>query len=182
MRLECKTGETGIAATDKAALSDKAEVGVKRSMYSPLYNHLHAFLPPAGKFVKPGDDWPLDPAHFADRASPNHEVDVKGSSARGKLVKAYRKDGRWHAVVEVTAELAVSGQKGEHVVPFAAGSKVSVEVTVDGGLFNGWQSQALTVTEVVKTEVIAELPAAMSIKITGESTLKVVTVPLDPVK
>ncbi len=90
------------------------------------------FLP--NKPVKVGETWKIDVAKVAgELAETGMVVDNAKSSATGKLVKVYDKDGKKFGVMEVSMDLAVTKLKGPgQEIPLKDGSKLHVDLTLDG--------------------------------------------------
>ncbi|HZT83543.1 MAG TPA: hypothetical protein VFA26_25155, partial [Gemmataceae bacterium] len=85
--------------------------------------------------VAAGGTWKLDMAAVAKELSKGGGPVIDASKAKGtgKLVKAYRKDGKQYGVMEFDLDLPVTEMPiGPMTLPLEAGSKLTIRMTVDG--------------------------------------------------
>jgi hypothetical protein len=95
------------------------------------------FLP--GKPVKVGDTWKIDGKALAKAFAKTGGLDPEHSSGVGKLVKAYKKDGRQHGVIEMTLKMAPDktppGVKFDK--PPVLEAKITLDTAIDGSTTAG---------------------------------------------
>jgi hypothetical protein len=109
--------------------------------------------------VKPGDTWTIDTNKVLSLLPDGMTGDAAGSSASGKLVKTYMKDGKTYGLIEVTMELVVTKFKqddDEEAVALKGGSKLVIEMTIDGCV-DGTTHEG-TVKQTVKGELRPDVP------------------------
>ncbi len=90
------------------------------------------FLPT--KPVKLNETWKIDIAKLAKSfgSETPFELDEDASKASGKLVKAYKKDGKQFGVVEIRIDFAPTAFKaGGDSIPLKKGSKLGLLITID---------------------------------------------------
>ncbi len=87
-----------------------------------------------GKPVAEGETWKIDSKTFAKLLGEDEKVakmfDLDKATATGKLVKAYKKDGKQFGVMEYVIELPMT--KLEGTIPCKAGSKMAMKIVIDG--------------------------------------------------
>ena len=83
------------------------------------------------KPVRAGQSWDISGAKIAKSLgrSPVFEADPDKTVAKGKLIRAYEKDGHRFGVIEVDATLSTKGGKD---VSMSANSKMNVRIQYDG--------------------------------------------------
>jgi hypothetical protein len=82
--------------------------------------------------VKPGESWKIDAAVLAKAIADTGPVfDTAKSTAAGKLVKAYQKDGRQFGVIEFVFEGPITGFGGKQALTVSEG-KMTVKLSGDG--------------------------------------------------
>ncbi|HEY1191002.1 MAG TPA: hypothetical protein VGE74_25440 [Gemmata sp.] len=91
------------------------------------------FLP--GKAVKPGDSWKVDTAKFVKSLGAGKmTVDGTKAAMTGKLLKAYKKDGKQFGVIELVAEFPLKdlGKDGPPLKRGAIKMTTTADVCIDG--------------------------------------------------
>jgi hypothetical protein len=89
------------------------------------------------KSVKVGMSWKIDPAilikEFEKEAKGAAPLDKDKVTATGKLVRAYKKDGKQFGVLAFEIEMPLKGEfpLGETKAPIQAGSKISLRINAD---------------------------------------------------
>lgn len=84
--------------------------------------------------VKPGESWKIDMAKIVAEIAKDGGMDLDTAKATGKgtLVKAYKKDGRQFGVMAFKMDVPiVSIGKGQGQLKFAAGAKITLDLTFD---------------------------------------------------
>lgn len=126
------------------------------------------------KPVKPGDTWTIDVKKMLATLPEGMTADAAGSSASGKLVKTYKKDGKTYGVLEVTLELTITKFKqddDEESVGLKSGSKLTIDMTFDGCLDG--TSHDMTSKQHTKGELrpdVPEVELVIKIETTRNST------------
>jgi hypothetical protein len=86
------------------------------------------------KPVGVGDSWEIDGKKFAKLFGEEEKItkmlDLDHVKSSGKLLKAYKKDGRQFGVLEYRIEIPVKALEGEH--PCREGAKMEMTINVDG--------------------------------------------------
>ena len=125
------------------------------------------FLPK--KPVKLNEAWAIDAAKLAKSfgSEAPFELDPAQSKATGKLIKAYKKDGRQFGVIQVTIDFTPTEFKaGGDTIPLKKGSKLGLVVTIDacidGTSHDGDAKMAVTIN------IEGEIPNG-TLKIVGDS-------------
>lgn len=87
-----------------------------------------------GKPVAVGDSWEIDGKKFAKVFGEEEKItkmlDLDHVKSTGKLVKAYKKDGRQFGILEYRFEIPVKALEGEH--PCREGAMMEMSMNVDG--------------------------------------------------
>ncbi len=85
------------------------------------------------KPVKPGDTWQVDKDVLARAFGGGDEtkIDKAKTTAVGKLVKAYTKDGKQFGVLEYKIDLPVVGLGGKSPLTVKEGTRITAAVTMD---------------------------------------------------
>jgi hypothetical protein len=125
------------------------------------------------KPVKVGDSWTVSADKnerlFKMFDGDQMKIDTKKSSAAGKLLKVYKKDGAQFGTLEFTLTVVVTDlDLGGKFAPTAAGSKMVLKATVDTCIDGtvGTEDSQLEAT----MDITVELPNKGSFKISGKST------------
>jgi hypothetical protein len=96
-----------------------------------------------GKPVKAGDTWKIDSAKLVkELADKNFTLDATKLAADGKLVKAYKQDGKQYGVIELKIEGPISDLGAKAALKLKEG-KLSVAINGDG-VIDGSSSQGKT--------------------------------------
>ena len=85
-----------------------------------------------GKPVKPGDTWKIDAEKLTKGLGKDLVVDKSKIEATGKLVKAYKQDGKQFGVLELKITAPISDVGGKAMLKVKEGSTVTVTLTGDG--------------------------------------------------
>jgi hypothetical protein len=128
----------GAPELDKHTLS---QLGRRESGLGPA---AHEVLLPA-KAVSVGDTWPISgkslAATFAEAG--DMTLDPDASKGDGRLVKAYRKDGKQYGIIEATMKLAL---KGSDNVTFDPPGTMEVTIALDVAIDGATAAGVVTVT------------------------------------
>lgn len=112
---------------------DAGELPENFNAKKPSDEELDKVLLPT-KQVAVGDSWQIDGKKFAklfgDEEKITKMLDLEHIKSTGKLVKAYKKDGRQFGVLEYKIEIPVKALEGEH--PCREGAKMEMSINVDG--------------------------------------------------
>ncbi len=93
-----------------------------------------------GKPVKAGDTWKIDPTKLAkELADKDFTLDAAKLAAEGKLVKAYKQDGKQFGVIELKVEAPITSLGAKSPLKLKDG-KLSVAINGDG-VIDGSSSQ-----------------------------------------
>jgi len=112
------------------------------------------------KPVAEGESWKIDSKSFAKLLGEDEKVakmfDLDKSKATGKLVKAYKKDGKQFGQMEYVIELPMT--KLEGMFPCKEGSKMEMKIVVDGCIDGTIDADSSTFTTKVtgSAEVIQD--------------------------
>ena len=89
-------------------------------------------LPP--KAVRVGESWKIDPGPLVKEleASGELKLDAKAAAATGKLVRAYKKDGRQYGVIDLEIDLPVREVSGGGANAKAKSSTLKLRLALDG--------------------------------------------------
>lgn len=135
-----------------------------------------------GKPVAEGETWKINSKTFGRLLGEDEKVakmfDLDKAKATGKLVKAYKKDGKQFGVLEYTFELPMT--KLEGMFPCKEGSKMEMNIVVDGCIDGTINSDSATFTTKVKgsAEVIQDdKPTGVIIKFDISGIEKSTTTP-----
>lgn len=123
------------------------------------------------KPVRVGDTWALDAKKVTEGFGVSGLTpDPEKSSASGKLLRVYDRDGRRYGVTEVTIEVAVTKlTEGTKVAPLQPGAAVAMTVTEDGCLDGTGYGRSMTTKFSTDLKpVVPNLDAA--VVITGTTT------------
>lgn len=106
------------------------------------------------KPVAEGESWTIDAKKFAALLGGDEKVaqtfNLEKSKAGGKLVKAYKKDGKQFGVLEYTIEMPMSKLEGK--LPCKDGSKMELKIVVDGCIDGTRDTNKATFKSTVKGE------------------------------
>lgn len=125
------------------------------------------FLPK--KAVKVGESWKIDVAKLAKSfgSEAPFELDADTSKASGKLLKAYKKDGKQFGVIEVKIDFTPTEFKTEgDAIPLKKGSKLGLVITIDACIDGTVNDGDVKMDIVINIE--GEIPNG-TIKIVGDS-------------
>lgn len=130
--------------------------------------------------VKVNETWTLDVDSvlkaFEKDARRPFQADRDKTTATGKLLRAYKKDGRQYGVLDIHIEMPLKGElplgKGQKGAPIEAGSRMTYRAKVDGCI-DGTSSDTV-VDLTVDMVIVARIPVAggKELKMTRRGTQK----------
>jgi hypothetical protein len=119
--------------------------------------------------VKVGETWQIDPALLAKglQEDARMEVNVEKSKASGKLLKAYKKDGRQFGVLQLNLDIVPkSFSEGGMKVVLQPGAKMVVELKADACIDGSISSGTATSDVTVSAEALLPNPEQPMAKLT----------------
>lgn len=125
------------------------------------------FLPK--KAVKVNEPWKIDVAKLAKSFGNEapFELDADNSKASGKILKAYKRDGKQFGVIEVSIDFTPTEFKTEgDAIPLKKGSKLGLVITIDTCIDGTVNDGDVKMAIVIHIE--GEIPNG-TIKIVGDS-------------
>jgi hypothetical protein len=86
------------------------------------------------KAVRIGETWKIDPTPLVKEVEASGELKLDGakSSGTGKLVRAYKKDGRQYGVIDLELDVPVREISGNGATAKAKDSKLKIRLALDG--------------------------------------------------
>ena len=96
-----------------------------------------------GKAVKIGDSWKIEGKDLVKTLGKNGNLDAEHSSAEGKLVKVYKKDGHQFGVIEMTMKLAPAAAPG---VKYEKTPVIEMKLTLDTAIDGSTPAGVMTMT------------------------------------
>ncbi len=136
------TYKDGSKVTGKSAQMLSKELDVE----GPSKAERDRFLLPKGA-VKVGESWKLDMGPFVKDISKNGEMefDLPKATGTGKLLRAYKKDGRLFGDMTYQISLPLKSiGKGQEQIKFADGAKLTLDVSLDACIDGTSESATFT--------------------------------------
>jgi hypothetical protein len=168
------TYKNGDKVEGQAAAELAIEFGKKKQESAVLEKLM---LPPGA--VKVGDTWKIDVAKIAELFGKDEAVglDVKKSVSEGKLIKAYKKDGRQFGVMKFKLDMPLDYiGKGKEQLKFTSGAKMIVDidfdVCIDGGSENGVMTMKMNMKGMATLAALEGATAMMDVSVDGSQVIE----------